>query len=64
MDLVSRELPTVDVGLVALAAALGLRRGTPLCIFASGRLGGLIAHALEQKEAGFMLRPRARYVGA
>lgn len=64
MDLVSREPPTVDVGLVALSAALGLRRGAPLGIFASGRLAGWIAHALEQKEAGFMLRPRARYVGA
>lgn len=64
MDLVSREPPTVDVGLVSLAAALGLRRGAPLGIFASGRVAGWIAHVLEQKEAGFMLRPRARYVGA
>jgi citrate synthase len=64
MDLVSRELPTVDVGLVALASALGLRRGAALAIFASGRVAGWIAHVLEQKEAGFMLRPRARYVGA
>lgn len=64
MDLVSREAPTVDVGLVALAGALGQRRGAPLGIFASGRVAGWIAHVLEQKEAGFMLRPRARYVGA
>lgn len=63
MDLVSREAPTVDVGLVALAGALGLRRGAPLAIFAAGRVAGWIAHVLEQKEAGFMLRPRARYVG-
>jgi citrate synthase len=64
MDLVAREPPTVDVGLVALSAALGLSRGAPLGIFASGRVAGMIAHVLEQKEAGFMLRPRARYVGA
>jgi citrate synthase len=64
MDLVSREPPTVDVGLVAICGALGLRRGAPLGIFASGRVAGWIAHVLEQKEAGFMLRPRARYVGA
>lgn len=64
MDLVSREPPTVDVGLVALMSALGLRRGAPLGVFASGRVAGWIAHVLEQKEAGFLLRPRARYVGA
>ena len=63
MALAARERPTIDVGLVALAGALGLGRGSPLAIFASGRLAGLVAHALEQREAGFMLRPRARYVG-
>jgi citrate synthase len=63
MSLAAREKPTVDVGLVALAAALGLPRGAPLAIFACGRLAGWIAHALEQHEAGYLLRPRARYVG-
>ncbi len=64
MDLVAREPPTADVGLVAVAAALGLGRGAALAIFACGRLAGWIAHALEQKSAGFLLRPRARYVGS
>lgn len=64
MALVARERPTVDVGLVALSAALGLPRGAPLAIFACGRAAGWIAHALEQRAAGFVLRPRARYVGA
>ena len=64
MELVARERPTVDVGLVALSAALGLPRGAPLAIFACGRLAGWIAHALEQRAAGFILRPRARYIGA
>ena len=63
MALVARERPTIDVGLVALTAALGLPRGAPLAIFASGRVAGWIAHALEQRAAGFVLRPRARYVG-
>ena len=63
MELVARERPTIDVGLVALSAALGLPRGAPLAIFASGRVAGWIAHALEQRAAGFILRPRARYVG-
>ena len=64
MELVARERPTVDVGLVALSAALGLPRGAPLAIFACGRVAGWIAHALEQRAAGFILRPRARYIGA
>jgi citrate synthase len=64
MELVARERPTLDVGLVALSAALGLPRGAPLAIFACGRVAGWIAHALEQRAAGFILRPRARYVGA
>jgi citrate synthase len=63
MELVARERPTVDVGLVALSAALGLPRGAPLAIFACGRVAGWIAHALEQRAAGFILRPRARYIG-
>lgn len=64
MELVARERPTLDVGLVALASALGLPRGGALALFACGRSAGWIAHALEQRAAGFILRPRARYVGA
>lgn len=62
MQLVAHERPTIDVGLVALAAALSLPRGAPLTIFAAGRTAGWIAHALEQREVGHLLRPRARYV--
>jgi citrate synthase len=57
------EAPTLDVGLVALTAALGLSRGTASGLFALGRTAGWIAHALEQRRQGFLLRPRARYVG-
>ena len=58
-----REEPTLDTGLVALASALGLPPGTAVAVFAVGRTAGWIAHALEQQAAGFVLRPRARYVG-
>jgi citrate synthase len=58
-----REAPTLDAGLVALAAALSLPRGAAVGLFAVGRTAGWIAHALEQQAAGFVLRPRARYVG-
>jgi citrate synthase len=63
MHLVAREQPTIDVGLVALAGALSLPPGAPLAIFACGRVAGWIAHVLEQREDGHLLRPRARYVG-
>jgi citrate synthase len=32
-------------------------------VFAVGRSAGWTAHAIEQYAAGFLLRPRARYVG-
>lgn len=58
-----REPPTLDVGLVAITAALGLPPGSAAALFAVGRAAGWIAHTFEQREAGFMLRPRARYTG-
>jgi citrate synthase len=58
-----REPPTLDLGLVALTAALELPPGSATALFAMGRTAGWIAHVLEQRAAGFLLRPRARYVG-
>jgi citrate synthase len=55
--------PTLDVGLVALRAALGLPSGAAAALFAVGRTAGWIAHALEQSASEQLLRPRARYVG-
>ena len=57
-----QEEPTLDAGLVAIAAALGLPRGSSLALFALGRTAGWIAHAAEQRQSGQVLRPRARYV--
>lgn len=55
---------TLDMGLVALAAALELPPGSAAGIFAVGRCAGWVAHALEHYEAGYLLRPRARYTQA
>ncbi|WP_437572587.1 citrate synthase family protein [Sorangium sp. So ce542] len=55
--------PSLDMGLVAITAALGLPSGSAAALFAVGRAAGWIAHAFEQREAGYMLRPRARYTG-
>lgn len=63
MNRIGRHAPTVEIGLVSLCAALGLETGSATAIFALGRTAGLIAHALEQRQAGFLLRPRARYTG-
>lgn len=57
------EHATVDLGLVVLAAALGAPRGAAASLFVLGRTAGWVAHVLEQREARFLLRPRARYVG-
>ena len=58
----ARGGPTVDLGLVALCGALGLARGSALGLFAMARCAGWVAHSLEQYAAGYLLRPRARYL--
>lgn len=55
--------PNVDVGLAALVAALGAPASTGPGLFAIARAAGWLAHAIEQRAAGFLLRPRARYTG-
>jgi citrate synthase len=56
--------PSIEVGLVALCAALGLPERSAGALWALGRSAGWIAHVIEQRFAGFVLRPRARYGGA
>jgi citrate synthase len=58
-----RGAPTIDFGLVPLAAALGLPSGSASALFGLGRTAGWIAHAIEQRTSTAILRPRARYVG-
>lgn len=55
--------PSVDVGVAAVVAALGVQPAAGSGLFAVARSAGWLAHALEQRAAGFLLRPRARYVG-
>ncbi|WP_027212409.1 citrate/2-methylcitrate synthase [Burkholderia sp. WSM2232] len=55
--------PTVDFALAAIERVLGLPAGAAFTIFATGRVVGWIAHAMEQARDGGLIRPRARYVG-
>jgi citrate synthase len=63
VDATKEAHPSVDVGLAALVAALGAEPSAGPGLFAVARTAGWLAHALEQRAAGFLLRPRARYVG-
>ena len=58
-----RSEPTLDAGHAAVAFALGLPPGSAAAFFAIGRTAGWVAHVVEQRGSGFLLRPRARYVG-
>ncbi len=56
-------VPSLAVGLVALAVALDMPVGAPGAVMAVGRTAGWIAHAFEQRLTGFLVRPRTKYVG-
>jgi citrate synthase len=63
VDAATDAKPTVDVGLAAVAAMLGAPPAAASGLFAVARCAGWLAHVLEQRAAGFLLRPRARYIG-
>lgn len=63
MAAAGHEPPTLDIGLVAVASEVGLPPGGAAALFAIGRCAGWVAHAIEQRAARFLVRPRARYVG-
>lgn len=64
MQKLGGEPPTIDLGLVATAAAVGLSpAGGALALFGVGRMAGWVAHVVEQRQQGYLLRPRAHYVG-
>ncbi|HSX60859.1 MAG TPA: citrate synthase family protein [Tahibacter sp.] len=55
--------PNFDFALAAICRLHALPAGAALVLFASGRLAGWLAHALEQQEHGRLIRPRAHYAG-
>ena len=60
----SGEAANVDMALAALTLSLDLPDDAPFLIFASGRMVGWIAHAIEQQGSGKLIRPRATYTGS
>ncbi|WP_322060117.1 citrate/2-methylcitrate synthase [Paraburkholderia sp. J63] len=55
--------PGVAVSLVTLTRALGMPDGSATAIWILSRTSGWVAHVLEQRTLGFLLRPRAKFVG-
>lgn len=54
-------LPSLEAALILLAVALGLPPRSPCGMFIVGRTAGWVAHVMEQRVSGVLLRPRARY---
>jgi citrate synthase len=57
------QSPNIDFALVTLRRFLKLPEGSAFGLFALGRSVGWIAHAVEQRETGQLIRPRAVYTG-
>ena len=55
--------PSVEAGVVAVCFALDLPKQSAVGLLTLGRTAGWVAHVLEQRLAGIMLRPTTRYVG-
>jgi len=58
------DKPNCDAALAAMTRSLGLPDDATFSIFALARMTGWLAHAMEQRENGRLIRPRARYTGA
>lgn len=61
MEKATGQHPNIDLGLAAIADTLDLQPGTGFALFAVGRTAGWLAHALEQRRSGQIIRPRAIY---
>ncbi|MCL7713464.1 citrate synthase family protein [Stenotrophomonas mori] len=59
----SGQHPNIDGLLAAICHVHDLPASPALVMFATARLTGWLAHALEQQALGTLIRPRARYAG-
>jgi citrate synthase len=58
-----RKAANLDLALAVVSKVLSLPVHSGFHLFTLGRTVGWIAHAVEQRESGAFIRPRARYVG-
>ncbi|TKC92699.1 hypothetical protein FAZ69_00860 [Trinickia terrae] len=56
-------MPSLSVGLAGMTIALQLPPRSTGALMALSRTAGWLAHAFEQRLAGFLVRPRVEYVG-
>jgi citrate synthase len=63
VDQLTGRAPNIDFALVVVRRFLKLPEGSAFGLFALGRSVGWIAHAIEQRETGQLIRPRAVYTG-
>ena len=56
--------PRLEVALTVLTIAMELPGGTAAGIYTLGRVAGWVAHIAEQRLAGFLIRPRAKFAAA
>ncbi|MBL0420729.1 citrate synthase [Ramlibacter sp. AW1] len=54
--------PRHELAVVAACRSLRLPRGTPAALFVLARIGGWVAHVLEQRRSSTLIRPRAKFV--
>ncbi len=59
----TRLAPNLEWTLALLGRVLALKSGSTFGIFALGRMVGWVAHVVEQRQQGYLLRPRAKYTG-
>ena len=61
---INGQRPNVDFTLAAICHLNALPAAPALVMFASARLAGWLAHALEQQAQGRLIRPRASYTSS
>ena len=65
-ETIAREFeihPRHELAILALTTGLGFPHGSSAGLFVLARLPVLVAHILEQRLDGRILRPRAKFVG-
>jgi citrate synthase len=55
--------PNIEINAALLLDAVGFPRDAFTPVFAVGRAAGWLAHAMEQRQAGRLIRPSSAYIG-